>query len=258
MESSSPRILLYDLETSLEAVTVFSLKYNDFIAPESLITERHIISVSYKWLGEKQVHAISLLDDPKRFAKDIHDDRYVVETFHSILSQADAVVGHNSDNFDNRYIRTRALFHGLPALPPITSIDTYKVAKSQLLCNSNKLDYLGGFLKVGRKKPTTAGLWMRAFNGDKKAIREMVRYNIQDVLLLERVFLKLRPHIPNYLNRQLFGLNKGCPRCGSKHVQSRGTHKAISRTYNRYQCQTCGGWYREVKPVIERVRSRII
>lgn len=251
------KILLYDLETSLETVTVFSLKYNDFIPPESIVTERHIISVCYKWLGENKVHAISLLDDPKRFAKDIHDDRYVVEQFHKVMGEADVVVGHNSDSFDNRYVRTRALYHGLPALPPLASIDTYKVAKSQFMFNSNKLDYVGGLLKVGRKKPTTAGLWMKAFNGDKRAIREMVEYNKQDVLLLERVFLKLRPYIPNHINRELFG-KTGCPRCGSKHVQSRGLHRAISRVYRRWQCQTCSGWYRSTKNDPTPITSRVI
>ena len=244
---AEPRILLYDLETSLQTVTVFSLKYNDFIPPDSIVTERHIISVCYKWLGEKNVHAISLLDDPKRFAKDIHDDRYVVEKFHKVLMEADVIVGHNSDSFDNRYIKTRILFHKLPPLPPILSIDTCKVAKNQLLFNSNKLDYVGGYLGVGRKKHTTTGLWMRVFKGDKKAIQEMVAYNKQDVLLLERVFLKLKPYIPNMVNRELFG-SIGCPDCGSKRFQSRGYQHAISRVYRRFQCnrKSCGRWFRSV------------
>lgn len=243
---TEPRILLYDLETSLEAVTVFQLRFNDFIPPESIVTERHIISVSYKWLDEDKVHSISILDDPKRFSKDIHDDRYVVEKFVKVMAEADVVVGHNSDNFDNRYLKTRILYHGLPALPPITSIDTCKVAKSALLFNSCKLDYIGGYLKVGRKKPVTSGLWMRAFKGDKKAILEMVAYNKQDVLLLERVFLKLRPYISNHINRELWG-NVGCPKCGSRKVQSRGVYRAISRVYQRYQCQSCSGWFRSAK-----------
>jgi len=254
---TEPRVLLYDLETSLETVTVFSLKYNDFIPPESIITERHIISVSYKWLGENKVHAISVLDDPKRFAKDIHDDQYVVKEFYKVLCEADVIVAHNGDNFDNRYLRTRLLYHGLPPLPPITSIDTYKIAKSTLLFNSNKLDYIGNFLGVGRKKPTTSGLWMRAFNGDKRAIEEMVDYNKQDVRLLERVFLKLRPYMPNYVSRELFG-GTGCPRCGSKHVQSRGYHRALTRTYQRFQCQKCYGWFRELRATKKSTKHRII
>lgn len=257
MNKKSPRVLLYDLETSLETVTVFSLKYNDFIPPESIVTERHIISVAYKWLGDKKVHAISILDDPKRFSRDIHDDKYVVEEFHKVMMEADVIVGHNSDNFDNRYVKTRILFHGLPALPPVTSIDTYKVAKSGFLFNSNKLDYLGKYLKVGAKKHTTTGLWMKVFNGDRKAIREMVEYNKQDVLLLERVFLKLRPYIPNHINRELFGLT-GCPRCGSLKIQSRGVARAITKTYQRFQCQSCGGWHRTLKGDKGSTKHRVL
>ena len=239
----APRVLLYDLETSLEAVTVFSLKYNDFIDPDAIIRERTIICASWLWLGEKTVHSVSVLDNPRLFAKDPANDRHVVEVLHGIMSQADVVVGHNSDNFDDKYLKTRILFHGLPALPPIPSIDTYKVAKSHLLFNSNKLNYIGKYLGVGQKKHTTSGLWMRAFNGERKAIQEMVAYNKQDVRLLERVFLKLRPYIANHLNRQLWG-QTGCPRCGSHRVQSRGLHRAISRVYRRWNCQACGGWYR--------------
>lgn len=254
---NSPRILLYDLETSLESVTVFGLKYNDFIPPDSIVTERHLISVSYKWLGEKQVHAISLLDDPKRFAKDIHDDKYVAEAFHKVVMEADIIVGHNSDSFDNRYAKTRMLYHGLPAIPPIPSIDTCKVAKSIFMFNSNKLDYIGKFLNVGRKKPTTAGLWMRVFQGEKKAIQEMVAYNKQDVLLLERVFLKLRPYMPNYVSRELFG-HTGCPRCGSTKVQSRGVSRAITKTYQRFQCNGCGGWFRKLRAETGSTKHRIL
>lgn len=256
-KTKGPRILLYDLETSLETVTVFSLKYNDFIAPESIVTERHIISVAYKWSDEKKVHAISILDDPKRFAKDVHDDRYVVEQFHKVMMEADVIVGHNSDNFDNRYVKTRVLFHGLSPLPPVTSIDTYKVAKSGFMFNSNKLAYLGEYLKVGAKKHTSSGLWMKAFNGDKKAIKEMVEYNKQDVRLLERVFLKLRPYIPNHISRELWGLS-GCPRCGSTKIQSRGVSRAITKVYQRFQCQGCGGWHRKLKGESGSTKHRVL
>lgn len=252
-------MLLYDIETSLQPVAVFSLLNNDFIQPENILSERHLISVSWKWLDEKTVHAVSLLDDPKRFAKDPHDDKHVVEVFHKVLMDADCIVGHNADSFDFRYLKTRMLVHGLPALPPINSIDTYKVAKSALLFNSNKLDYIGGLLKVGRKKHTSTGLWLKVLQGDKGAIRQMVAYNKQDVILLERVFLKLRPYVANHLNRQLFGQTEGCPRCGSKHVQSRGTHRAISRAYRRFVCVDCGSWYREaLNDRSVRVTTRVL
>jgi hypothetical protein len=118
---------------------------------------------------------------------------------------------------------------------------------------SNKLDYLGKLLGVGRKIKTEPGLWMRVLNGDSKAVKEMIPYNVQDVLLLRDVYLKLRPYTKNHPNLELYGI-EGCPYCGHTHVQSRGTeiakdkgtHKAVSRIYRRFQCQNpeCGGWFR--------------
>lgn len=242
---AEPKILHWDIETSLQLVTVFQLAKNDWIAPENIVSERYVICASWSWEGEDKVHSVSVLDDPKRYKADPCDDYHVVSTLHKVLSSADVIVHHNGDRFDKPYVDTRILFHGLGVLPPITTIDTYKVAKAKLMFNSNKLDYIGGFLKVGRKKPTTSGLWMRVLKGDRSAIREMVDYNKQDVLLLKRVFTKLRPYANMHINRELFG-GTGCPRCGSTKTQRRGLHRAISRVYQRFQCQKCSGWFRAV------------
>lgn len=255
----APRIVLYDLETSHNIVATFRLfdKYNSMVPPENIITERFIICASWKVLGEKTVHSVSTLDDPKRYKKDIHDDYHVVKTLHGILSAADVIVAHNGDQFDKPFMETRMLFHGLPPLPPIQSIDTLKVARKRFMFNSNKLDYLGTFLKVGRKRPTTGGLWLKVLAGDRDAVREMVVYNKQDVLLLERVFQKLQPFMENHVNRHLFG-GTGCPRCSSKHVQSRGIHRAISRVYQRWQCQGCGGWWKTAKAIAPGISTRVL
>lgn len=255
---SQAKVLIYDIETSLQLVSVFQLQHNDYIDPDSIVQERHVISICYKWLGERKIHAISLLDDPRRFSKNPHDDAYVVTEFHKVLAEADCTVAHNGDQFDQKYLKTRMLVHKLPALPPTTSIDTYKLAKQHFLFNSNRLDYLGKLLGFGGKKPTPKGLWMQVLKADPAAIKTMVEYNKRDVDLLEKVFLKLRPYAANYVNRQLFGQTAGCPRCGSTHVQSRGTHKAISRTYRRFQCQKCHGWFREMKPTSAATSHRIL
>lgn len=241
-----PRILYWDIETSLQPVAVFQLAHNDWINPESILEERYVICAAWKWEGETKVHTTSVLDDPKRYAKNPHDDRHVIETLHEVLSKADVIIHHNGDNFDKRYVDTRILKLGLPALPPVTSIDTYKVAKQKFLFNSNKLDYLGTFLGLGKKIKTTPGLWMRVMQGEKSAVKDMVTYNKQDVLLLEKVFLKLRPHCASHINRELFGAI-GCPRCGSTDIQSRGVHRAITKTYQRFCCNSCSGWFRLLK-----------
>lgn len=244
--SKSPRILLYDVETSHSLAAIFQLANNDYINPENLIQDRHMVCAAWKWLDEDKVYAVSVLDDPKRFVKDHTDDYHVVKTLHEVMSQADVVVGHNSDRFDHKFSEARMAINGLPPLPPLIKLDTLKTAKDKFLFSSNKLDFIGRALKVGKKMSTTPGLWLEVLKGSKSAIKEMVAYNKGDVLLLEKVFLKLRPYMGNAVNLGLFNSGEGCPRCGSKKVQRRGLHRAISRVYQRFQCLACGGWHRSV------------
>lgn len=201
---------------------------------------------AWKTLGKASISAVSTLDDKKRFKSDPTSDLHVVTKLHEVLSSADVIVAHNGDQYDIKFTEGRMLYHGLKPLPPIYKIDTLKEARNRFLLNSNKLDYLGAYLKVGRKRPTKTGLWLRVLKNDATAIRDMVRYNKQDVALLERVFLKLAPYMTSHVNRQLFG-GTGCPRCGSTKVQSRGEHRSVTQVYHRWQCQTCGGWFREAK-----------
>lgn len=242
----SPRIILWDVENSHNLAAVFQLRHNDYINPDNIVQEKFLISAAWKELGASTTHAVSILDDPSRFKKNPYDDRHVVTTLHKVLSGADVLIAHNGDEFDLKLTKGRILIHGLDPLPPIPTIDTLKTARSQFLLNANNLNYLAKVLGVGKKIHTDNELWLRILKGDKAAIREMVVYNKHDVELLERVFLKLQPYIANHVNRHLFG-GKGCPRCGSGKVQSRGVHRAISQVYQRFQCQGCGGWFRELK-----------
>lgn len=247
-----PKILIYDIETSLQTVAVFQLAGNDWIQPSNIVQERHMISACWQWLGESKVHSVSLLDDPKRFKADPHDDYHVAKTLHGVMSEADVIVAHYGDSFDNKYVATRILVHGLDPLPPIQTVDTKKIAKQRFYFNSNSLDYIGKQLNCGGKINTPGGLWLTILkegNSQKAidAIKTMVIYNKRDVTLLRDVFLKLRPYIPNYISRELFG-KEGCPRCGSKKIQSRGTYYAQTRTYRRWQCMgECKGWFRTLK-----------
>lgn len=249
--TKGPRVLIWDIETTHNIVASFQLR-DEYTPHTNIIQERYIVCACWKWLGEKKIYSVSTLDDAKRYAKNPHDDYHVVKTLHSLIEEADVIVAHNGDSFDTKYFMTRALFHGLKPIPPVASVDTYKVAKAKFMFNSNRLDYLGKFLGFGGKKSTPAGLWLDVLKGSKKAIKVMVDYNKRDVDLLEKVFLKLRPYMPHHINNQLFG-KVGCPRCGSHKVQRRGLHRAISRVYQRWQCQAdgCGGWFKTAKAEAE-------
>ena len=140
--SNKLKILYWDIETSLMPVAVFSLLHNDYIDPSAILQERYVITASWTWNDEGKVHSVSVLDDPKRYRKNPHDDFHVIKVLHEVLSEADVIVHHNGDSFDKRYVDTRILINGLPPLPPVASIDTYKTAKAKLYLASNKLDYL--------------------------------------------------------------------------------------------------------------------
>jgi len=242
---SSPKILVWDIETGYNLARIFSLFNKHRPIPHSAIQkERYMISASFKELGKSKTYAFSLLDTPKLFKKDPTDDSELVKAVHEEISSADALIAHYGDNFDIKFFNTRALINGLPPAPPVLTIDTYKIAKQKFLFNNNRLDYIGKVLKVGGKISTSEGLWDRCYDGDPKAVKEMVVYNKQDVNLLEKVYLKLAPYVPAKLNlNHFFGkFEPVCPLCGGNHLQSRGSRYTRVSQWQRFQCQECGHW----------------
>lgn len=239
-----PKILIWDIETSHTVAAIFSL-YQDGIPATNVLEEWYIICAAWKWLGESKTSAVSVLDDSRRFLVDPNDDYHVVKTLYDVLSEADAIVHHYGDNFDIKKLNTRLAYHGFGPLPPIIQIDTYKICKSKFKFLSNKLDYVGRYFKLGGKVATSPGLWLQCLQGNRKAIKEMVAYNKQDVDLLEKVYLKLAPYAPAKLNMNHFYGDEDdpvCPKCGGAHLQSRGYRYTVLSKYRRFQCQECGSW----------------
>lgn len=247
-----PKILLWDIETSFNQVLTFGL-YKQNIPHTNINVERHLFCVSYKWYGDKKTHAISVLDDQKRFKADIHDDYYVISEFRKILDEADVIVAHNGDKFDLKVFNSRLIYHGLEPLPQLVKFDTYKLAKKYFNFNSNRLDYLAKFLGSKGKLDNPSHLWQDCFKGDVKAIKHMVKYNKQDVVELEFVFDKLLPHIiDNNLNAGMLLKGAHCPSCKSTDIEWRGYNRikhnySTVKKFRRFMCRECGSWSDERK-----------
>lgn len=242
------RVLLWDIETSFNLVLTFDLNSENYIPYKNILQERHIICVSYKWLGEKTIHTISIMDDKKRFKKDIHDDFYVVSEFRKMLEQADAQIGHYLSRFDVPMLNARLAFHGLNPVPKIATIDTKFVASKNFKFNSNRLDYLARFLGYKGKMENPSNLWIKCWEGDKTAIEHMAKYNRQDIDINEYVYNRLSPFMKNNpLNMNMFKAGARCPNCGSEHIQSRGYNLTRTARYKRFQCLDCGAWADERK-----------
>jgi len=234
------KILLYDIETSPNIAYIWG-KYEQN-ALGDFIQERKMISVAWKWLGEKKVHVIALPDFPG-YKKDMDDNSKLVKKFYDVFCQADIVIGHNVRSFDNKMINADFIRCGLNPPAPYKSIDTMKVARRHFRFNSNKLDDLGKML-CGDSKVQHTGfkLWRDCLAGKPDAWAMMKRYNKQDVALLEKVYLKLRPWMTQHPNLNEYTRQANCPGCGSPDLTEQGHRYTLAGKKKRYKCNGCGKW----------------
>lgn len=229
------RRLFYDIETSANIGFFWQSGFKLNIGPQNIIKERAIICICYKWEDEKETHSLNW--DSKQ------SDKKLLVDFIKIANVADELVGHNGDKFDLAWIRTRCLFHGIDMFPSYTTIDTLKVARSKFKFNSNKLNYIAGFLGIGSKIKTEFDLWKDiALKNDKVAMAKMIKYCKMDVVLLEKVYKALSNHIPPKTHYGvIFGGDRGsCPECGSNELVRKGTKVSATGIKKvQYQCKTC-------------------
>ncbi len=229
------KILLFDIETTPNVGYTWGKYEQDVIEFKE---EGHIMCFAYKWLGGK-TQFISEYD----FSK--NGEYEVTKKLHELFNEADTVVAHNGDSFDIKMANRAFIKHSLPPTKPFISIDTKKIAKNKFRFNSNKLDDLGEYLGLGRKVDTGGfDLWLGCMARDKKSLKLMRKYNIQDVDLLEKVYLKLRGWDNHRHMNELSPYKHICPICGSDKVQSRGVELSGGMIHRRFQCQECGKWSR--------------
>jgi len=233
VEHQKPRVLFYDIETGPNLGYVYGKYEQDVLEFEH---EWELLSFAFKWMGERAITA---------YGQDSMTEGELVEELHAVIDEADVVIAHNGDRFDQKMANAKFVEYGLDPPSPYRSIDTLKVAKRYFRFNSNRLDDLGDKLGVGRKlKVGGFAVWRACLNNDPKAWKKMLAYNKQDVRLLENVYYKLRPWMDNHPAMNiLMDVEDGCPKCGSEDLHKRGTRKVNkTTTVQRYQCQDCGGW----------------
>jgi DNA polymerase elongation subunit (family B) len=237
------KTLLIDIETSPQLSWVWRNYQTDVIATK---TEYYILSFAYKWLGEsKKTKVVALPDFVDRYRENKEDDSELVKTLLGLLDECDFCVGHNLDRFDIRKTNARAIIAGLKPPSPYRTIDTLKIARKYFGFASNKLSDLGVVLGLGKKeKRSGMDTWFGCMNGDRKSWDEMTRYNLQDVSLLEKVYLRLRPWHGMHPNTD-FHFRNVCPVCSSDKVHRRGFKHNKKSLVQQYQCQNtdCRHWF---------------
>lgn len=242
--------LFFDIETSPNLVFSWNVGHEVRIDYDNIISERAIICICYKFEGSDKVYHLTW---------DKGNDKKMLQKFAEIINTADEVIGHNSDKFDIKWVRTRCIYHGIPMTHDIKSIDTLKAARGKFRFNSNRLDYLGKYLGLGEKMETGGfSLWKDiVLKNSKKAMNTMVAYCKQDVLLLEKIFQKINPYIPVKTNAAVMFERKPltCPECLGEHtVINKHKISAAGMRTVVMQCRDCGKYFSVSQAKFDRAK----
>jgi DNA polymerase elongation subunit (family B) len=238
--NSEIKRLFFDIETSYYLVPTFQFwKVN--INPDNILREKKIICIAYKWQYEDKVHVLKWDEN--------QDDTKLIKDFIQVIKDADEIVAHNGDKFDIKELRTRAILTGNLMFPIYRTLDTLKKSRQYFRFPSNKLDYLGKVLNVGRKLDHEGmKLWIDICEHKNKAsLKKMIDYCVQDVAVLEDVYFAISPYI--YHNTNMAVLKGGekwhCPECASKNVQLSHTDATAMGYIKRHmKCNSCRKFYK--------------
>lgn len=235
-EDNKMKILLFDIETAPNVSYTWGKWEQNVIKFKK---EWYMLSFAYKWLGENKVHVVSLRQFPQ-YKRQPENDLYLVKELHKLFNEADVIIAHNGNSFDIKMAQAKFMMHRLPVPKPFKKIDTKLVAKLHAKFMSNSLDDLGEILGLGRKiKHAGFEMWLGCMAGEEKHWKNMEKYNKQDVVLLEKVYLALRGYMTNH-PKSFSG--RACEVCNSQNIIFKGTLRTKRQLLKRFQCKDCGTW----------------
>ena len=227
--------LILDLETFPTEAYVWGL-FKQNVSLNQIKKPGKIASWAATWEGSDET-----------FFSSVHmtSDRKMLKEIWKLLDEADNVIGWNSNNFDIKLLNAAFVMQGWGPPSPYKKIDLMQESKKNFRFISNKLDFVSGEFGVGHKLEHEGfGLWKKCMDGDEAAWATFEAYNIEDVLLTERMYNVLKPWLSTGVNRSVVAEAVVCPVCGSVHKQARGTALTGSSVFQRYQCMDCGKWFR--------------
>lgn len=234
------RILHIDIEAAPIVACAWGL-FNQNLSINHIVEPGYALCFAAKWEGEPNSNIIF---------RSVHEHgaEEMVKTAYDLICKADALCTYNGKRYDLPTLNREFLLHGMKPPSPVRHIDLLDTARKQFKLASNKLDFMAQVLGVGAKTEHKGmSLWRDCMNGCDKAWKIMRKYNINDVIIMQKVYHKLRPWIKIHPNHALFTESKKpvCPNCGSTSLQYRGYAHTHTMTYHRLQCNDCGKWSRE-------------
>lgn len=234
------KILVLDIETAPNVAYVWQF-WQANVGAKQVLDHSYIMSFAAKWLGSDEIFYVENRKD---------NEAALLEPLFGLLDEADIIIAHNGNKFDLPKIKGRGLVHGMTPPSPYKTVDTCLTARRQFGFSANSLEYLCDILdcskKLSHKKFPGFELWLECLRQNDEAWEEMKEYNIHDVISLEELYYKMLPYIENHPNVAV--LKEGdvisCPKCGSEDNHRRGYYTTNVGKYQRFRCNSCGGWHR--------------
>lgn len=244
------KILVYDVERSTMDLLIrtYDLKnHQRYFNHRDIVRDWVMLGAAWKFLGDDKISCVSVSH------RDPFNDYEPVKRLHAALSSADVLIGHNADRFDIRVFNTRAIMYDLPPIEKKLQIDTLKLSRKYFYFSSNSLSFICNRLDLGGKDEQPD--WEAILAGDKHALAFMRDYNRNDVILTEKLYLRIRgyhhthPDISS-VTRDIEGCAIiKCPRCDSADV-IKYSRRAVIRAgqaagyKQRYLCKDCNYTFR--------------
>ena len=120
-------------------------------------------------------------------------DKRVCEKLIDDLSHFDIIYTYYGTGFDIPFMRSRCMCHGLtfPEYGTLQHKDIYYVTKRLLKLNRNSLAAATRFLGIDGKNHVLGKEWMLARIGDKSSLDYVMKHNIIDCDILEKLHERL-------------------------------------------------------------------
>lgn len=260
------KLLIYDIETSLLLAWVFSLgenvvKHNQLVECFDMFG---ILTISYKWYGEKETHILSGKD--------------ALEEFDKVARTADVIIGKNNFRFDDKRLNTERLIKGLPPFPEwaTRSDDLESQLRKYFAFPSYSLDALSKYFGFGGKAKMELDDWkdinkyklLKDFEAKKqnkvfsnnfcltlfkapvseiknkgsKALAKMGKYNGKDVRDTEALLKKVLPYIKLKYNAATLKEDRCCTLCGSYEIIPTKIVVGGATRYQEFYCKEHEGY----------------
>lgn len=267
-----PKILVYDIETLYLNCNVWRLgeqtvRHNQ-LSKHRDITE--IVCITYVMNDGKPPQAL-VFDYGHENSME-----QMIQQFDAIVKTCDAVIGKNSDRFDNKHINFQRLMLGLPANPEWLDQcdDLEKQMRKYFNIPSQSLDFwskklnLGGKIKmewsdweaieaghtikildnkfleycVGYKTLDIVSEYLYKEKAEviiakgRKALNKMVKYGKKDVADTLALIEKVSNHVTFKFNYSKIQNNFGCRRCGSNNLEETYRRMRGLTLYQYFHC----------------------